>query len=87
MTVLRQGSAGEPATPSNAMVRVPLRHDPRPFYEPLSCGKGQAEPHPVHWDAFDVWLADARGCGVRAAETFAAGLEQDGAAIRAATLP
>ena len=32
----------------------------------------------------DTWLADARACGVRALETFAAGLEQDGAAIRAA---
>jgi transposase len=32
----------------------------------------------------DTWLADARTCGVRALETFAAGLEQDGAAIRAA---
>src|SRR5215212_7183030 len=34
--------------------------------------------------ALDTWLADARTCGVRALETFAAGLEQDGAAIRAA---
>ena len=35
-------------------------------------------------DAFEVWLSDARACGVRAIETFAAGLEQDGAAVRAA---
>src|SRR5690349_20740363 len=34
--------------------------------------------------ALDAWLADARACGVRALETFAAGLERDGAAIRAA---
>jgi transposase len=34
--------------------------------------------------ALTTWLADARACGVRALETFAAGLEQDGAAIRAA---
>jgi transposase len=34
--------------------------------------------------ALDTWLADARRSGVRALETFAAGLEQDGAAIRAA---
>ena len=34
--------------------------------------------------AFATWLADARTCGVRAVETFAAGLEQDGDAIRAA---
>ena len=31
-----------------------------------------------------TWLADARRSGVRAVETFAAGLEQDGAAVRAA---
>ena len=34
--------------------------------------------------ALSTWLADARACGVRALETFAAGLEQDGAAIQAA---
>jgi transposase len=34
--------------------------------------------------ALDTWLADARASGVRAIETFAAGLGQDGAAIRAA---
>lgn len=34
------------------------------------------------------WLAEARACGVPAVATFAAGLEQDGAAIRAPlTLP
>lgn len=33
---------------------------------------------------FDTWLLDAKGCGVRPVETFAAGLEQDGAAIHAA---
>src|SRR4051812_24019728 len=32
----------------------------------------------------NTWLAEARRSGVRAVETFAAGLEQDGAAIRAA---
>ena len=32
----------------------------------------------------NTWLADARRSAVRAVETFAAGLEQDGAAIRAA---
>ena len=38
--------------------------------------------------ALEAWLADARACGVRAIETFAAGLELDGAAVRAAlTLP
>jgi hypothetical protein len=34
--------------------------------------------------ALTTWLADARTSGVRALETFAAGLEQDGAAIPAA---
>src|SRR3954468_10780656 len=34
--------------------------------------------------ALNTWLADARRSGIRALETFAAGLEQDGAAIRAA---
>ena len=34
--------------------------------------------------ALEAWLADARTSGVRAMETFAAGLELDGAAIRAA---
>ncbi len=36
----------------------------------------------------NTWLVEARACGVRAVETFVAGLEQDGAAVRAAlTLP
>ena len=34
--------------------------------------------------ALTTWLADARRSGVRALETFAAGLEQDGVAIQAA---
>src|SRR5215210_7862574 len=34
--------------------------------------------------ALTTWLADARTSGIRALETFAAGLEQDGTAIRAA---
>ncbi len=39
-------------------------------------------------EAFDAWLTDARDCSVRAVVTFAAGLEHDGAAVRAAlTLP
>ena len=35
-------------------------------------------------EALEAWLRDARACGVPAVETFAAGLEQDGAAVRAA---
>jgi len=39
-------------------------------------------------EALDAWLAEARGSGVRVVESFAAGLDQDGAAVRAAlTLP
>jgi transposase len=34
--------------------------------------------------ALEAWLAAARMSGVRAIESFAAGLEQDGTAIRAA---
>jgi transposase len=33
---------------------------------------------------FDAWLADARASGVRTVQTFAVGLELDGAAVRAA---
>jgi Transposase len=33
---------------------------------------------------FEQWLSEARTCGVRAVETFAQGLEQDGDAVRAA---
>ena len=33
---------------------------------------------------FDAWLTDALACGVRAVATFAAGLQHDGAAVRAA---
>jgi len=35
-------------------------------------------------DGFDAWLHDARSCGVRAVETFARALTQDGDAVRAA---
>src|SRR5689334_9016020 len=35
-------------------------------------------------EALEAWLRDARACGVPAVETFAAGLKQDGAAVRAA---
>jgi Transposase len=34
--------------------------------------------------ALDIWLAEARACGVSTIETFATGLETDGAAVRAA---
>ena len=34
--------------------------------------------------AFEAWLAEARDCGVRIVESFAANLDQDGCAVRAA---
>jgi transposase len=36
----------------------------------------------------EAWLTEASSCGITAVQTFAAGLQQDGAAVRAAlTLP
>lgn len=35
-------------------------------------------------EALTAWIADARSSGIQAVETFAAGLKQDGAAVRAA---
>ena len=48
------------------------------------CGVGGRNRPEAALAELDAWLADARACGVRAVETFAAGLEQDGAAVRAA---
>ncbi len=48
------------------------------------CGVRQKPDPATALAALEVWLADARACGVRTVETFAAGLEQDGAAVRAA---
>jgi len=48
------------------------------------CGVGRNADPVAALAELDAWLADARTCGVRALETFAAGLEQDGAAVRAA---
>ena len=45
---------------------------------------GAAPATPV--GELDAWLAEARACGVGALETFAAGLEVDGAAVRAALI-
>ena len=43
-------------------------------------GRAPAEP----LAELDAWLAEARACSAPAIQTFAAGLEQDGAAVRAA---
>lgn len=49
------------------------------------CGVGRpARPTAPSAD-LDAWLTEARACDVGAVETFAAGLEQDGAAVRAAS--
>ena len=45
------------------------------------CGVAQADPGAVA--AFDTWLDEARRCGERVVERFAASLDQDGAAVRA----
>jgi transposase len=48
------------------------------------CGVGQPTRPVAPAAELDAWLAEARACGIGAVETFAAGLEQDGAAVRAA---
>jgi transposase len=47
------------------------------------CTRRQRGAH-APLEALEAWLRDARACGVPAVETFAAGLEQGGAAVRAA---
>jgi hypothetical protein len=42
------------------------------------------ERDPDAGDALEAWIAEARVCGAAAIETFAPGLEHDGAAVRAA---
>ena len=49
-----------------------------------ACGVRQRSDADAALTALEAWLIDARACGVRAIETFAAGLELDGAAVRAA---
>jgi transposase len=49
-----------------------------------NCGTGQPTPLAAPVADLDTWLAEARACGIGAVEMFAAGLEQDGAAVRAA---
>jgi transposase len=47
-------------------------------------GRCRAEgPDSAVTAAFDTWLGEARNCGVRVVESFAASLDQDGAAVRA----
>jgi len=49
-----------------------------------ACGVRQKPDPDAARAALDAWLADARASGVGAMATFAAGLELDGAAVRAA---
>jgi transposase len=53
------------------------------------CGTGRDQrPAEEPLRTFESWLAEARSCGITALETFAAGLRQEAAAVRAAlTLP
>ena len=48
------------------------------------CCAGRQDRAEAPLEALGAWLRDARACGVPAVKTFAAGLEQDGAAVRAA---
>ena len=48
------------------------------------CGVQSDERHPDPCGALDAWIADARTCGTAVIETFATGIEHDGAAVRAA---
>ena len=48
------------------------------------CGVSADEQHPDPRGVLDAWIAEARACGTAVIETFAAGLEHDGAAVRAA---
>ena len=49
-----------------------------------SCGTTQPSRPAAPVAELDAWLVEAKACGIRAVETFAAGLEGDGAAVRAA---
>ena len=49
-----------------------------------ACCAGSRDRAEAPLEALEAWLRDARACGVPVVETFAAGLEQDGDAVRAA---
>ena len=56
----------------------------RPTELVRDCRTRRRRGAPAPLEALEAWLRDARACGAPAVETFAAGLEQDGAAVRAA---
>lgn len=60
----------------------------RGFCRIVRCASNGRQQRGGASEALDAWLAEARGSGVRVVESFAASLDQDGAAVRAAlTLP
>ena len=60
----------------------------RGFCRTVRCASNGRQQRGGASEALDAWLAEARGSGVRVVESFAASLDQDGAAVRAAlTLP
>jgi Transposase len=60
----------------------------RRFCRIVRTRSGSEQPSRSAVVAFEAWLAEARDCGVRVVESFAANLDQDGCAVRAAlTLP
>ena len=56
----------------------------RRFCRIVRTRSGSEQPKHSAVVAFEAWLAEARDCGVRVVESFAANLDQDGCAVRAA---
>ena len=56
----------------------------RRFCRIVRTRSGSERPNSSAVVAFEAWLAEARDCGVRVVESFAANLDQDGCAVRAA---
>ena len=55
----------------------------RRFRRIVRSRRGGERPAGAAVAAFDAWLGEARTCGARVVEGFAASLDQDGAAVRA----
>jgi hypothetical protein len=73
MIVARVGQDGD------AAIVADLARRPTELVRDCCTRRQRGAPAPL-----EAWLRDARACGAPAVETFAAGLEQDGAAVRAA---
>jgi transposase len=76
MIVARVGQDGD------AAIVADLARRPTELVRDCCTRRQRGAPAPL--EALEAWLRDARACGAPAVETFAAGLEQDGAAVRAA---